>query len=70
MFTHGALGDSLLRAAAHVLGGMPPGTEIVTVFSAAVCAASAQPEAARALLAFLRSPACTDTKRRHGMEPA
>ncbi len=31
VFTHGALGDSLLRAAAHVLGGMPPHAEAVTI---------------------------------------
>lgn len=53
-----------------VLGGMPPGTEIVTVFAGAVGAASAQPGAARALLDFLASPATAEAKRRHGMEPA
>ncbi|MCX7173537.1 MAG: substrate-binding domain-containing protein [Proteobacteria bacterium] len=53
-----------------VLGTMPPGAEIVTIFSAGLCAASAQPEAVRALLAYLHSPAALDTKRRHGMEPA
>ena len=53
-----------------VLGIMPPGCEIVSTFSAGLCAASSQPEAVRALLAFMRSPAATDIKRRHGMEPA
>ena len=53
-----------------VLGTMPPGLEIVTTFSAGLCAASAQPEAARAFLASLQSPATADAKRRHGMEPA
>lgn len=53
-----------------VLGGMPPGTEIVTVFAGAVCAASTQPGAARSLLDFLVSPATAEAKRRHGMEPA
>jgi len=53
-----------------VLGTMPSGTEIVTTFSAGLCATSVQPEAVRALLAFLRSPAAADAKRRHGMEPA
>jgi len=52
-----------------VLGSMPSGCEIVTTFSAGLCAASAQPEAARALLAYMRSPAAADAKRRHGMEP-
>jgi PTS system mannose-specific IIA component len=31
VFTHGALGDALLRAAAHVLGGMPPHAEAVMI---------------------------------------
>ena len=53
-----------------VLGTMPPGCEIVTTFSAGLCAASTQPEAVSALLAFMRSPAAADAKRRHGMEPA
>lgn len=54
----------------EVLGPMPPGVEIVTTFSAGVCATSAQAEAAGALLAFMCSPAAADAKRRHGMEPA
>ena len=53
-----------------VLGTMPPGCEIVSTFTGGLCAASRQPEAARALLAFMRSPAAADTKRRYGMEPA
>lgn len=53
-----------------VLGPMPPGCEIVTTFSAGLCAASTQPEAVRALIDFMHSPAATDAKRRHGMEPA
>jgi molybdate transport system substrate-binding protein len=54
----------------EVLGPMPPGCEIVTTFSAGLCAASGRPEAVRALLAFMRSPATAEAKRRHGMEPA
>jgi len=53
-----------------VLGTMPRGIEIVTIFAAGLCAASTQQEAARAWLAFLRSPDTADAKRRHGMEPA
>ena len=53
-----------------VIGAMPPGLEIVTVFSGGVCAASAQPDAARALLDFLRSPAADEARQRHGMRPA
>jgi molybdate transport system substrate-binding protein len=53
-----------------LLGPMPQGTEIVTTFTGAVCTASKQPDAVRALLDFMRSPAAGDAKRRHGMEPA
>ena len=53
-----------------VVGPLPPSIQIVTTFSAGVCAASAQPEAARALLDFLASPAVADAKRRQGMDPA
>jgi len=53
-----------------VIGSMPPGLEIVTTFSGAVCATSMQPDAARALLDFIRSPAADEAKRRHGMQPA
>jgi molybdate transport system substrate-binding protein len=53
-----------------VIGPMPPGCEILTVFSAGLCAASARPGEVRALLDFLRSPETAAAKRRHGMEPA
>lgn len=52
-----------------VLGTMPPDTEIVTIFTGAVCTASKQPDAVRALLDFMRSPDAADAKRRQGMEP-
>lgn len=54
----------------EVLGPMPPGLEIVTTFSAGLCATSTQPDAARALLDYLRSPEAAQAKRHHGMEPA
>jgi len=53
-----------------VIGGMPRGLEIVTTFSGAVCAASTRPDVARAWLDFIRSPACDEARRRHGMQPA
>lgn len=52
-----------------VIGPMPREIEIVTTFSGGVCTASTQPDAARAVLDFLASPATDDTKRRHGMDP-
>lgn len=53
-----------------VLGGMPDGAAIDTIFSGAVCAASGQAEAARALLAFMASDATREAKRRNGMQAA
>ena len=53
-----------------VLGALPPAIQIVTTFAAAVGAAARQPEAARALIDFLASPAAAETKRHHGMDPA
>ncbi|MDR7271137.1 molybdate transport system substrate-binding protein [Pelomonas saccharophila] len=54
----------------RLLGGMPPGTEIVSRFSGAVTANAAQPEAAQALLDFMASPATEALKQQHGMRAA
>lgn len=64
------LSEMLGAPGIRIIGGMPPGTEIVTTFSGGICAASSRPEAVREMLAWLQSPATADTKRRHGMEPA
>ncbi len=53
-----------------VIGPLPAEVQIVTTFSAGICAASKQPERARTFLAFLASSAADAPKRRHGMEPA
>jgi len=53
-----------------LLGGMPPGLEIVSRFSGAVTANAEQPEAAQALLDFMASPGADEFKRRHGMQAA
>jgi molybdate transport system substrate-binding protein len=70
-----ALGFQQLSELMHVegvdvVGAMPPGLQIVTTFSGGVCAASNQPEAARTLLDFIRSPVADEARRRHGMRPA
>lgn len=53
-----------------VLGPLPPEIQITTTFSAGVCATASQPDAARALIAFMASSEAADAKRRQGMEPA
>jgi molybdate transport system substrate-binding protein len=51
-----------------LLGGMPPGLEIVTTFTGAVRVGAAQADAAQAVLDFMSAPAQTALKQRHGME--
>ena len=53
-----------------VVGPLPPGVQIVTTFSGAVCSASRHVDGARDLLAFIASRGAESAKRRHGMEPA
>lgn len=57
-------------AGIDLVGDLPEPIRIDTVFSAGVCAASTQPDAARALLGFLASPDTAEAKRRQGMTPA
>jgi molybdate transport system substrate-binding protein len=52
-----------------VVGTLPPEIQEITVFSGAVCVASARRGAANALLRFCASPAASAAKQRHGMEP-
>jgi molybdate transport system substrate-binding protein len=52
-----------------VLGPLPADIQIITTFSAGLSVTSTQPEAVRALLAFMASPAVDAIKRRNGMEP-
>jgi len=52
-----------------VVGPLPEAIQIVTTFSAGVGARAREPEAARALLDFMASPAAAEAKRRHGMDP-
>jgi molybdate transport system substrate-binding protein len=53
----------------ELLGPLPEAIQTMTVFAGGVCAASAQPAAAHALLAYLAAPAAASLKQRHGMEP-
>jgi molybdate transport system substrate-binding protein len=64
------LSELIHVAGIAVAGPLPPAIQITTTFSGAVCAASHQPDAVRALLAFMASPAAAEAKRRQGMTPA
>lgn len=57
-------------AGIQLLGDLPPAVAINTIFSGAVAATSGQPEAVRALLAWLASPHTAPAKQRHGMAAA
>jgi len=52
-----------------LVGPLPPEVQQVTVFAAGVLAAAPQPEAARALIAYLASPAAAAAITESGMEP-
>lgn len=70
-----ALGFQQLAELIHLqgidlLGPLPPAVQITTVFSGGIARTAAQPDAARALLAFFASPAAAQAKQRQGMEPA
>ena len=64
------LSELVRFAGIDVVGPLPAGVQIVSTFSAGVGARARVPDAARALLAFLASPAAADAKRRAGMEPS
>ena len=51
------------------LGPLPADIQMITVFAAAIHSAAAAPDAARALLRFLTSPASAPVLRAHGIEP-
>ena len=52
-----------------IVGPLPATAQIVTTFSAAIGRCSHKQDAARALIAFLASPASSDAKKREGMTP-
>ena len=57
-------------AGIDIVGTLPPEIQTITTFSGGVHAGAAEPAAARALLAFLRSPQAAPVIRKWGMEPA
>src|SRR5947208_4028822 len=53
-----------------IVGELPPGAQIVTVFAAGIPTTSKQPEAAKALIQWLSSPAAYSAIKKSGLEPA
>src|ERR1041385_5210582 len=64
------LSELINLAGIDVVGPLPPAIQTITIFSGGVAASSAQPDAARAVLKFMASPAAEDAKQKHGMESA
>ncbi|MDB5610594.1 MAG: transporter substrate-binding protein [Bradyrhizobium sp.] len=52
-----------------IVGPLPPDLQKITVFSAGIAAASKEPDAGRALIKFLASPAASTAIVKSGMEP-
>jgi molybdate transport system substrate-binding protein len=52
-----------------IVGELPPGAQRVTVFAAGIPATSKQPEAAKALIRWLASPAAYPAIAKSGLEP-
>jgi molybdate transport system substrate-binding protein len=63
---------SELRSVAgiEIVTELPPEVQRVTIFSAGITTAARAPEAARALIQFLASPAAASAIRKSGLEPA
>jgi molybdate transport system substrate-binding protein len=51
------------------VGPLPPGAQKVTVFSAGIVVGSVKPDVAKALIAFLASPATAPAITKNGLEP-
>ena len=56
-------------AGIDIVGALPPELQKITIFSAGIASAAKEPEAGRALIKFLSSPAANDEIIKSGMEP-
>jgi molybdate transport system substrate-binding protein len=64
------LSELLNMAGIDVLGPLPAAIQTITTFSAGISVRCEQPQVAAQLLSYMREPAATAVKQRHGMEPA
>jgi molybdate transport system substrate-binding protein len=63
------ISELLPIAGADLVGPLPPEVQKITIFSAGITSSASQPEAGRALIAFLASAAAAPTLRRAGLDP-
>jgi molybdate transport system substrate-binding protein len=64
------LSELMSLAGVEVIGPLPPAIQTLTTFSGGISVRSGAPEAARALLDYMASPAALNVKRKHGMDAA
>src|SRR5580658_2120457 len=63
------ISELLPVAGIDYVGPLPPGAQKVTIFSAGVAVGAREPDAARALIKFLASPATANAIKKSGLEP-
>ena len=63
------ISELLPIAGADLVGPLPPEVQQITIFSAGITANASQPEAGRALIAFLASAASAPVLKRAGLDP-
>jgi molybdate transport system substrate-binding protein len=64
------LSELLNKPGIEVIGALPAAIQSVTVFSGGVSTRCARPDAARALLRYMASPAALPVKQRYGLDAA
>lgn len=62
------LSELLNKPGIEVIGALPDAIQSVTIFSGGVSATCTRPEAARALLEYMHSPATASVKQKYGLE--
>jgi hypothetical protein len=62
-------GPSMGNTGIDLVGPLPPEVQKITIFSAGIVVGALEPDAARALIAFLASPAAAAAIKESGMEP-